>query len=388
MADWNQPQLSSLYTNVLNNLKDRDVDSATLFQNAPTNPVSGFIRFNRVTNVFEEWNGTSWVVKVLSLSGGGTGANDAAGARTNLELGSMALQNSNAVAIVGGTISGLTSLGVSGTITAGLFSGSGASLTNIPNSATSATNLNSPNTIVSRDGGGNFNAGTITANLVGNASTVTNGVYTTGSYDNPAWITGLDATKINTGTLSDTRLSSNVVISGGTYDVITRTNQALATLYPYNTLPGTTYLDLTANTELEIFSYVGSGFSVEGTKYDYSGNDALIKFSASPYSPPRTKLNSAGEYLIAVHVTFEVNTAGFLRLRIEDAEGDTGAGNVIGRSEAYSQSGYVVLNCIAHIYATSAPRYVRVVALSTVDGNKIASFEGQRSMRLSIQKVW
>jgi hypothetical protein len=60
-----------------------------------------------------------------------------------------------------------------GTITAGLFSGSGASLTSIPNSATTATSANTANAIVTRDASGNFSAGTITANLSGNASTAT-----------------------------------------------------------------------------------------------------------------------------------------------------------------------------------------------------------------------
>ena len=36
----------------------------------------------------------------------------------------------------------------------------------------------------------------------GNAATVTNGVYTTGSYSNPAWITALSGSKINSGTVS------------------------------------------------------------------------------------------------------------------------------------------------------------------------------------------
>jgi hypothetical protein len=39
--------------------------------------------------------------------------------------------------------------------------------------------------------------GTFTGNLTGNADTVTNGVYTTGSYSNPAWITGLAWSKIS-----------------------------------------------------------------------------------------------------------------------------------------------------------------------------------------------
>lgn len=49
----------------------------------------------------------------------------------------------------------------------------------VSNSATTATSANTANAIVSRDASGNFTAGTITATLAGNASTVTNGVYTT-----------------------------------------------------------------------------------------------------------------------------------------------------------------------------------------------------------------
>lgn len=50
----------------------------------------------------------------LAISHGGTGASSASAARSNLGLGSMATQESNAVAISGGTVSGLTSFGVVG----------------------------------------------------------------------------------------------------------------------------------------------------------------------------------------------------------------------------------------------------------------------------------
>ena len=60
-------------------------------------------------------------------------------------------------------------------ITAGNFSGSGFGLTNIPNSATTATSLNSNNTIVSRDQFGSFSAGQIqAANFVGSGFGLTN----------------------------------------------------------------------------------------------------------------------------------------------------------------------------------------------------------------------
>jgi hypothetical protein len=43
-------------------------------------------------------------------------------------------------------------------------------------------------------------SGTWGISITGNAGTVTNGVYTTGSYSNPSWITSLDGSKI-TGTV-------------------------------------------------------------------------------------------------------------------------------------------------------------------------------------------
>lgn len=48
----------------------------------------------------------------LKVAKGGTGSTTASGARTNLGLGSIATQNANAVAITGGTVSGITDLAV------------------------------------------------------------------------------------------------------------------------------------------------------------------------------------------------------------------------------------------------------------------------------------
>jgi hypothetical protein len=126
----------------------------------------------------------TWNASLISPTYGGTGASNltgylyangasAATASTTIPntsisgLGTMSTQNANNVSITGGSITGtpLSGSTVGGTtITASTqFSGPGTGLTG------TATSLN----------------------IGGNAATVTNGVYTTGSYSNPAWITSI-----------------------------------------------------------------------------------------------------------------------------------------------------------------------------------------------------
>jgi hypothetical protein len=90
---------------------------------------------------------------------------------TNLTTDLNAKANDNAVVHLAGTetIAGAKTFSSAGNS----FTGSGAGLTSIPNSATTATSSNTNNSIVARDGSGNFSAGTITAALNGNASTAT-----------------------------------------------------------------------------------------------------------------------------------------------------------------------------------------------------------------------
>lgn len=129
MADWNTPVLATAYSTYLTALKDRDFDAASHFYTAlPTNPITGMLAYIRASNKWQQYNGSSWVDLALALAGGGTGASTAVDARTNLGLLGMAIQAASAVAITGGTISGLGSLGVSGIITGTgvIIMGSGA----------------------------------------------------------------------------------------------------------------------------------------------------------------------------------------------------------------------------------------------------------------------
>jgi hypothetical protein len=110
MANWNNPTVDSNYITFVDEVKNRDIDNARMFDGTPaaTNIPTFTIRWNQSNNRFERWSGTVWEGRTIGITGGGTGATTASGARSNLELGSMAVQNSNAVGVTGGSITGVS----------------------------------------------------------------------------------------------------------------------------------------------------------------------------------------------------------------------------------------------------------------------------------------
>lgn len=171
----------------------------------------------------------------LPIANGGTGATTAAGIRTTIGAGDVngpALSVDNEIALYSSTtgkvIKRATTTGIlkgtSGVLSAATAgtdyvapggalgtpsSGDLSNCTNLPSGSITGLGsgvLTALQTAVGASGafvptGGTGATGTWNIDILGNAGTVTNGVYTTGSYSNPAWITGLAATKI-TGTVA------------------------------------------------------------------------------------------------------------------------------------------------------------------------------------------
>lgn len=171
----------------------------------------------------------------LPIANGGTGATTAAGIRTTIGAGDVngpALSVDNEIALYSSTtgkvIKRATTTGIlkgtSGVLSAATAgtdyvapggalgtpsSGDLSNCTNLPSGSITGLGsgvLTALQTAVGASGafvptGGTGATGTWNIDILGNAGTVTNGVYTTGSYSNPAWITGLAATKI-TGTIA------------------------------------------------------------------------------------------------------------------------------------------------------------------------------------------
>jgi len=107
MANWANPTVTSNYITFVDEVKNRDIDAITLQAVAVTNPPVSSIRLVRAPVKFQEWNGTSWVDKLLSPEGGGTGSNSLSGISGQLGLGTMAYQNANAINVTGGQVASI-----------------------------------------------------------------------------------------------------------------------------------------------------------------------------------------------------------------------------------------------------------------------------------------
>ncbi|MBU1673516.1 hypothetical protein KJ839_03640, partial [Patescibacteria group bacterium] len=125
------------------------------------------------------------------------------------------------------------------------------------------------------------NAGTVTGsfigNVSGNAGTVTNGVYTTGSYTNPAWINSLSAAKLTSGTMPgsltvatdltvagdlDAAGSVNLGTAGGTADVVARGDLNVAENFDVD---GTSNFDGDVTIDSDHLYASDSSFNIETT---------------------------------------------------------------------------------------------------------------------------
>ena len=170
MANWNNPTITSLYTDWETELKARDDSLAKMFDDGVSwsNLPSGAIKWNSGSSRFEKWNGSTWanlstaltdvcktannlsdlasastartnlglgtiavVNSPVPVANGGTGDTTASGARTNLGLGTMATQAASAVAITGGSLSGITALTMNNSTTLGWVSASGGLIDNV-----------------------------------------------------------------------------------------------------------------------------------------------------------------------------------------------------------------------------------------------------------------
>jgi hypothetical protein len=156
-------------------------------------------------------------------------------------------------------------------------------------------------------------------NLSGNASTVTDGVYTTGSYDNPTWITGLDGNKItgavssvtngvyttDTGTVTNLMLVNNKVTFGTTEAILGATVTTIAGLSSVSSTSFTGALTGNATTATTL----ATARNINGVAFDGS-SDITITANANTVTGTTLKSTVVNSNLTSVGTLTNLSVAG------------------------------------------------------------------------------
>lgn len=86
-ADFNNPTVDDQYTEILPQIRDNQKANAVMFNGVSVSNIP-VMAVQFVSGQFNVWSGSAWDVKAVSVSGGGTGATNAADARANLGISS------------------------------------------------------------------------------------------------------------------------------------------------------------------------------------------------------------------------------------------------------------------------------------------------------------
>ena len=156
--------------------------------------------------------------------------------------------------------------------------------------------------------------GTWPISVTGNSATVTNGVYTSGSYSNPTWITGLAGSKVTAipnSSLTNSTISG-ISLGANLANLTAGTNVTFSSGSTYN---GSTAITINASSTMV---YPGAGIpnstgSAWGTSYSTTGSGTVLALATSPtFVTPVLGTPTSGNFSTGTFTwpTFNQNTTG------------------------------------------------------------------------------
>ena len=156
--------------------------------------------------------------------------------------------------------------------------------------------------------------GTWPISVTGNSATVTNGVYTSGSYSDPTWITGLAGSKVTAipnSSLTNSTISG-ISLGANLANLTAGTNVTFSSGSTYN---GSTAITINASSTMV---YPGAGIpnstgSAWGTSYSTTGSGTVLALATSPtFVTPVLGTPTSGNFSTGTFTwpTFNQNTTG------------------------------------------------------------------------------
>jgi hypothetical protein len=335
--------------------------------------------------------GTITLAGTLELANGGSGSTTAAGARTNFNVPSRTGADASGTWAI--SVSGNAATATDGVVTTGTYSnpawitalagskvsgnitGNAGNVTGtvaIANGGTGATTAALARTaldVPTRTG--TDASGTWGISISGNAATATNGVVTTGSYSNPAWITALAGSKISgdiTGNAANVT-GTVAVANGGTGQTTYTNGQLLIGNTTGNTLTKAT---LTAGSGISITNGTGAitiaatGASGTVTSVEGSGGTTGLSLSGGPITTTGT-LTLGGTLALANGGTGSTTAAG-ARTNL-DVPSNSGSGATGTWAISVSGNAATATNGVVTTASYTDPSFISTLAGTKISGN-------------------
>lgn len=165
---------------------------------------------------------------------------------------------------------------------------------------------------------------TISGSISGNAGTVTNGLYSTGSYANPSWITSLAASKL-TGTIPSAVLGNSTVYIGTTAVALNRASATLALTGVTNTNWDAAYTHSIATGNPHGLTLTNLGVTATATQLNYVDATSSIQ----------TQLNGKQASITGAATTITSSNLTASRVLVSDGSGKVAASSVTSTTLGY-----------------------------------------------------